>query len=297
MQRTTYSWVAFALISAASFAGMAACVRLASESLPQSELVFFRNFMALLMLLVLLRHQNVNLKTSHFRLHLLRAGAGLGAMYFYFYALAHLPLSDALLLNYTSPLFIAVIAVLWLKERWTKARITALLLGFAGVSLLFTPGSAIASTAGLAGLASGALAGLALATVKRMAGQEPPIRIVTWFALLASLISLFPMLLEFRWPTGDTWLWLIAVGVLANAGQLCLTMAYARAAAIQVSPLGYTGLLFAGVLGYLVWQELPTTAGVMGSLLIILAGITVARERSEPMPEPPGSVPPVGEKP
>ena len=105
------SWVAWALLSALSFAAMAACVRLAGQNLPQSEVVFFRNFMALLFLLPLLLQQRVSLRTQVLPLHLLRAAAGLTAMYLYFYALLHLPLANALLLNYTSPLFIAAIAI------------------------------------------------------------------------------------------------------------------------------------------------------------------------------------------
>ena len=198
-----------------------------------------------------------------------------------------------MLLNYTSPLFIAVIAVLWLKERWTRPRIMALLLGFAGVLLLFNPGSEVASLAGLLGLASGAFAGLALATVKKLSASEPAVRIVTWFALLSSLISAVPMLFEFRWPTPELWAWLAAVGLFANLGQLGLTIAYSKAAATQVSPLSYSSLIFAGIVGFLAWGELPDTLGLFGTILVALAGIMVARERSEPLPVPPSTVPAV----
>jgi len=284
-------WVLFALLSAASFALMAACIRVLSESLPQSEVVFFRNFLALLLLLPLLHQQKVSLKTEVWGLHLFRALIGLSAMYLYFYALFQLPLADALLLNYTSPLFIALFATIWLGESWTKNRIIAGVIGLIGVSLLFHPSSEIASTAGLIGLASGALAGLALTTVKKLSDTEPGIRIVAWFAILASLISFIPMLFTFQWPNVLQWSWLIAMGIFGNIGHLALTRAYTMAPASQVSPLGYSGLLFAGLLGYLLWNELPDLLGLAGTIAIVCAGIIVARERSEPMPEPPGSVP------
>ncbi|HXH73292.1 MAG TPA: DMT family transporter [Mariprofundaceae bacterium] len=293
MSATGRAWILWALLSAASFAVMGGCVRVASEALPQSEVVFFRNFLALLFLMPLLWNQGVSLRTDVFGLHLARSGLGLTAMYLYFYALVHLPLASAMLLNYTSPLFIAVIAVLWLKERWTRPRIMALLLGFAGVLLLFNPGSEVASLAGLLGLASGAFAGLALATVKKLSASEPAVRIVTWFALLSSLISAVPMLFEFRWPTAELWAWLAAVGLFANLGQLGLTIAYSKAAATQVSPLSYSSLIFAGIVGFLAWGELPDTLGLFGTILVALAGIMVARERSEPLPVPPSTVPAV----
>lgn len=286
-------WAVIALASAASFAAMAACVRMACDSLPQSEVVFFRNFMALLLLLPMLWQQKVSLKSERMGLHLMRAGTGLAAMYLYFYALKHLPLAGALLLNYTSPLFLAIIALFWLKERSTRTRTIAVVLGFLGVATLFSPSSSIASFAGLMGLASGLLAGVALATVKRLSSTEPAIRTVTWFALLASLISFVPMVPEYQWPSVETWGWLIAVGIFANGGQLFLTTAYGMAPVTQVSPLGYTGLIFAGIIGFAVWDEIPGLFALLGAVLIITAGILVTRERTEPMPEPPGSVPAV----
>lgn len=286
------AWLGFALLSAAGFAGMAACVRVASETLPQTEVVFFRNFIALLMLLPLMRHRRVSLRTRRFDLHLLRALAGLSAMYLYFQAINGLHLSDALLLNYTSPIFIALFAVLWLKEHWTVPRRIALGLSLAGLALLFHPSAGIFSVAGLCGLASGALAGLALTTTKRLSGIDDPVSIVVWFALIASVVSAMPLLWSFVAPQGIQWAWLLAVGLFGSLGQLGLTSAYKRAPVTRVAPLGYTGLLFAGLVGFVAWNELPDMLGLAGMLLITAAGITVARERTTPpAPQPPSGVP------
>ncbi len=291
------TWVLFALLSAAGFAIMAAFVRLASQSLPQSEVVFFRNFTALLMLVPLLYRHRISLRTSRWGLHLFRTSIGLSAMYLYFYALFHLPLADALLLNYTSPLFIALFAVLWLKERWTRGRQLAAIAGLLGVALLSHPSSSIASPAGLLGLLSGALAGLALTTVKKLSQTEPGLRIVIMFALGASIISFFPMLWDFSWPSTEAWAWLIGMGLFGNIGHLALTRAYQMAPASQVSPMSYSSLLFAGLIGFLFWHETPDLQGLAGALIIVGAGIMVARERLEPAPTPPGGVPPVDRNP
>jgi len=284
-------WIGFALLSAGGFAAMAACVRVASEELPQTEVVFFRNFIALLMLLPLMFHKRVSLRTRRFDLHVLRSLSGLSAMYLYFYALNGLHLSDALMLNYTSPIFIALFAVLWLKEGWTLPRRIALSLSLVGLGLLFHPSSEIFSLAGLCGLASGALAGLALTVTKRLSDSDDPVSIVVWFALIASVISALPLLWLFVVPQGMDWVWLLAVGLFGSLGQLGLTSAYKRAPVTQVSPLGYTGLLFAGLIGFLVWNELPDLMGLGGMLLISVAGILVARERAMPAPLPPSGVP------
>lgn len=272
-------WILWALASAAGFAVMATLVRHLSTAFPQAELVFFRNAMALAFLLPLLVKQKVSLRTPCFHLHLVRASAGLAAMYLYFYALARLPLTDALLLNFTSPLFVALFSTLWLHEGWTVSRIVAYMVGVAGLGLLFRPSSAVFSLAGLAGLASGALAGLALTTVKRMAFSEPGTRIVVWFALLATAISALPLFTSPKpVPQGEEWLWLLAMGLAGSLGQLGLTLAYAQAPASQVAPLGYTSLLFAGLIGYLFWDELPDPVGLAGMLLILTAGLLVSRE-------------------
>ncbi|MDT8375347.1 MAG: DMT family transporter [Mariprofundaceae bacterium] len=285
------AWVGFALLSAASFAIMAVCVRLASMELPQSEVVFFRNFIALLILLPLLYRNRVSLKTGCFHLHLFRATSGLAAMYLYFYALNHLHLADALVLNYTSPVFIALFAVLWLKESWTVSRRLALGLSLVGIALLFHPSAAIFSLPGLLGLASGALAGLALTILKRLSNHDDPVSIVVWFALISSTISVVPLLWSFAWPQGMAWVWLLAVGLFGSLGQLGLTWAYQHAPVTQVSPLGYAGILFAGLIGFLLWDERPDIMGVAGMLFITAAGITVARERATPAPQPPSGVP------
>jgi drug/metabolite transporter (DMT)-like permease len=296
MKRAAGSWVTMALLAAALFAGMGACVRMAAAHLPESEVVFFRNFFSLLMLLPLLIGSRVRLTTTRLPLHLFRASVGLAAMYLYFHALARLPLADALLLNYTSPLFVTLSAAVWLKEPSTKTRRWALLLGLAGILLVFHPSSQIASLAGLLGLASGALAGIALAAVKQLSDREPSIRIVVWFALLASLISAVPMAMQYVRPDAHQWLWLLATGAFGSLGQLGMTRAYALAPASKVSPLGYASLIFAGLIGYAIWGERPDALGLAGAVAIIGAGVLVVRERSEPLPNPPSAVPLIPEE-
>lgn len=291
MKQLSLNWVAVALLAAASFALMAACTRVASQELPQIEVVFFRNVIGLLLLIPLALKQKLTLRTGHPGLHLFRAGAGISAMYLYFYAISHLPLADVVLLNYTSPLFVSLFAVVWLKEKLTRSRQLSGLLGVIGMVFLFHPSSAVASLAGLAGLLSGLIAGLALTSVKKLSNTEPGLRIVILFALLASLMSGLPMLWSFTLPTGPVWFWLLAVGGLGNLGQLCLARAYRLAPASQVSPLGYSGLVFAGLIGFLAWQETPDLWMLGGTAFIIAAGLLVAREKVATMPVPPGATP------
>ena len=195
------------------------------------------------------------------------------------------------MLNFTSPVFIAIFAIVWLKEAWTIYRRWALALSLLGLALLFNPSANIFSLPGLLGLASGALAGLALTTVKRLSDTDDPVSIVVWFALLSSVISAVPLFWHFQWPEGSAWGWLLAVGLFGSLGQLGLTKAYQRAPVTQVSPLGYTSLVFAGLIGFAVWQELPDLIGLLGMLCIVAAGVIVVRERATPATQPPSAVP------
>jgi len=284
-------WVGFALFSALSFAGMAVGVRLATASLPLSEVVFFRNFIALIFLLPVVMYKHTSLQTDAFSLHMLRAITGIAATYLYFYAIMHLHVADALLLNYTSPIFIALFAVLWLKEEWTFHRRIALTFSLIGIVFLFRPSSDLFSLSGLLGLCSGALAGMALTTVKRLVSSDDPISIVVWFALLSSIVTAVPMFWFFEWPQPMAWLWLLLVGFCGSLGQLTLTWAYQRAPVTQVSPLGYSSLIFTGILGYILWDEVTDSLGLMGIVCIALAGVIVARERPIAAPQPPSTVP------
>ena len=281
-ERADYRWVAYALMSAASIAGMAACVRLASQQLPQSEVVFFRNFIGLILLLPLAIRTRLSLRTSRLGLHLLRSAFGFIAIYLYFYAIAHLPLVDAVLLNYTSPLFIAFFAFIILGEQLKTNRKISIILGFIGVCCLFHPSSAIASLAGLLGLLSGVSAGLAQISIKKLAATEPGLRIVMMFAIFGSVFSLVPMSFEFVAPDAFNWGVLIALACLGNLAQLSLTRAYTLAPASQVAPLGYSGLIFAGLIGFIFWQETPDYWMLIGTVFIVSAGTLVARERVKP---------------
>ena len=283
-KKNDYTWVAYALLSAVSIALMATCVRIASADLPRSEIVFFRNFISLLLLLPFVTRRRLVLRTKKFGLHLCRAIFGVAAMYLYFYAIAHLPLADAVLLNYTSPLFISFFAFILLGEQLNKNRKLSILIGFIGVCCLFHPSSAIASMAGLLGLLSGVLAGLAQVSIRKLSATEPGLLIVTLFALFGSVFTLIPMLFVFTMPDAGSWTALIGVGFFGNLGQLGMTRAYTLAPASQVAPLGYFGLVFAGLIGLLFWNETPDCWMLAGTLFIVSAGTLVAREHVEPQP-------------
>lgn len=269
-----------AVAAAAAYAGAGALIKLASADLPNPMVVFLRNGFGLLMLLPwLLRPGLHGLATRRPLAHLLRVVLGLSAMYCYFYAIANMQLANAVLLNYSQPLFIPFIAWLWLNER-PPARIwPAVAIGFVGVALILKPDTGLITPIGLVGLCSGLLAATAMVAIRRMADTEPATRIVFNFTTLATLISAAPAIIFWRTPSSDAWLYMLAAGGLATLGQLTLTRAYTLAPAAHVGSLLYTVVIFAGLFGWFIWGETPDLFGLVGTMLIMFAGVLVVVAR------------------
>ncbi|WP_051284424.1 DMT family transporter [Desulforegula conservatrix] len=262
------------------FAFMGALIKKASGSLNSGMVVFFRNSIALvLMLPALLRGRSVGgLKTGELGLHMVRSLSGLAAMYFYFYTLTKLPLAEAVLLSYTSPLFIPFVAYLWLNENVSKRLIAAMLIGFGGVVLIMKPGTGMFQAAAFFGLAAGAVASISMVSIRRMASTEPPFRIVFYYTLIATFASAFPLPWTWITPDPELWLVLLGLGVFACLGQLFVTRGYTLAPSAQIGPFTYSTVLFAAILGFIFWNEKLDFFTLGGGVLILIAGILAARK-------------------
>jgi drug/metabolite transporter (DMT)-like permease len=278
--RGALSMVASALL----FAGMGAAVKAASLELPNAAVVFFRNAFGLLALLPwLLRAEAPALHTRHLPEHLLRGLGGLASMYCFFYAISRLGLADAVLLNYSLPLFLPVIERVWLKEPLPAGLGRPLTVGFLGVLLILRPGLGLFRPVALVGLLAALFGALAQVGVRRLTRTEPVTRIVFYFGLIATLVSALPLPWQWRTPRPATWGVLLATGVLATAGQLFLTRAYSLAPAGRVGPFIFTGVVFAGTLDWALWGILPNAFSVAGAVLVAAAAILALRLREAPL--------------
>jgi len=161
------------LLGELCFVSMGTLVKLLADTMPSQNIVFFRNFFGLLALMPIILNLGItSVKTKVFHLHLLRSLSGIAAMYCFFYALANLHLADAMILKITVPLFIPIIAFLWISENVSIKTILAIMVGFVGVILILKPTATI-QLASLIGLLGGAMAALAKVTIRRMSDTEP----------------------------------------------------------------------------------------------------------------------------
>lgn len=269
----------FIVASELSFALSGAIVKLVSASLPNESIVFFRNLFGLLVLAPLLIRTNSKiLHTDRLHLHLLRSVIGMGGMYCLFYSLAHLPLGDSMLIKSTIPLIIPFVSAFWLKESITGRIAIAGGLGFLGVFLILEP-SGDTNWASLIALCSSIMAAFAFVTVRKLSATEPPLRIVTYFAIFGLSISSIPLINNWHTPTLRQFLLLMGIGLITTIGQLLLTRGYQNAPASSVGIFTYTSVPFGTFLGWLIWRDLLDKNSYVGAILIVIAGWIVLRTK------------------
>lgn len=285
MRQNLQHGAVYAVAGAAAFATVGALVKLAAAELPNPMVVFLRNAFGLLILLPWLLQPGLEgLATHRPWAHLLRAAAGLTAMYCFFFAISRMQLANAVLLNYSQPLFIPFIAWLWLGERPARRIAPAVLIGFVGVALILKPDAGLVSPVGLIGLAAGVLAAVAMVAIRALSTTEPATRIVFYFTTLGTLISLGPAVYLWQSPSPGAWLAMLGAGGFATLGQILLTRAYSVAPAAHVGSLIYAAVIFAGLWGWWIWAEIPDLFSLAGTVVVVAAAcLVVFARRSQPV--------------
>jgi drug/metabolite transporter (DMT)-like permease len=282
------------VISAVVFAVMSALVRFLGTRYPIGEVVFYRSAFAILPVMAIYAWRGELASVVRTERPLGQLGRGLISivgMFCNFGALARLPLVEANAISFTTPLFSVALAALVLKERVRVYRWSAVIVGFIGVLVVLSPhlsgdelvfAAASATTvAGLAYALTGAFAnaGTVIQT-RRLAQSETTSSIVFYFSLFCAIAGLVTW--PFGWisPTGGELAALIGIGVLGGVGHIVLTESYRYASASVVAPFDYTAMIWALILGYLMFGEAPTIMIILGSLIIVAAGLFVIwRER------------------
>ncbi len=266
------------LLAALCFGVMGVFVKFAAGYFNVMELVFYRSALGCVFTLAAARLWRKTLLTRNFRVHLWRGGAGFISLSLFFYALPKLHLSTAMALLQTSPLFLAALAAVFLRERITPPLAAALAAGFAGMLLALRPGGMGAENwlAGLAAAGAGAAAGVAYFNIRRLGLlNEGGIRTVFYFAAVSTVLSAAIIAAggEFSPMNFGGALLLLAVGATATAGQFALTRGLHYGRAAIASALMYASIIFAGFFDYAFWGGVPDAASWAGIALIIGGGI------------------------
>lgn len=217
------------------------------------------------------------MRTNRFPAHLRRAVFGMTAMTFVFWSVQLLPLAEAQTLSFTGPFWATLLAMVLLREKVGLWRWTALGFGFLGILIITQPGKSHIPVLGVAvGLIAAFLVALLSIMIKDLNRTERPLAIVFWFSLLSSpMMAVFlPFTMTEHDPTG--WALLFAMGLSGAIGQILLTLALRYGAVSAVIVMDYTGLVWATLFGWLIWDHLPPFTTWLGMPLIVAAGLLIA---------------------
>jgi len=271
----------FLIVGEALLAIMGALIKYVSDELSTEQIVFFRNLAGLIILIPMILRQGPSLlKTSVWHWHLMRGLVGVTAMYCYFWAIGNMPLTEAFLVKLSSPLFMPLIAWVWLSEKSGKNNLLALLVGFTGVAFILRPGGDEAFTyVALVGLLGAFLAALAKVTIRKLSvTQEPSQRIVFYFGVIAATVSFPAALANWNPVPPSYWGLLLLLGAVATFGQLALTKAYKIAPTGSVGVYAYSAVVYGALMGWLFWDEIPLWSTWVGAALIISSGFINLRK-------------------
>ncbi len=264
------------LVACLFFALMGVLVKIGAEKFGAAELVFYRSLFGLVFIFLFARHRGVTLVTPHWRKQLTRSLTGYASLALYFYAITVLPLATAVTLNYTSPIFLALLSLVFLRGENRAILHFTILLGFIGVAMLLQPSIREPQwLAGLAGLLSGLLAGVVYLQIVDLGRLgEPPWRTVFYFTLVSTLGSgLWMLLHEFHALTLTDAALLFAMGACATLAQLAMTRAYGEGNPLVSGSLAYGTVVLASLFGILLWDEMLSPLSWAGILLIVMSGV------------------------
>jgi len=272
------------VIATLFFSVMIALIKYLGQRLHVAEILFFRQLtMMVLAAPAIFRGWPASVTSQRVDLQLIRVFAAFGAMYLGFTAIIHLPLANATTLAFAKTFFMTVLAMIVLKEVVGIRRWSALVVGFVGVLIVAwpQPGETF-NIYTAAALASALCVGVVMVLIRKLSQVDKPVTILSFQALGVGLLMLPFTILYWKTPTLEEVALLIAIGVVSALGQMCNIFSLRAGEASAVAPLDYTRLLYAVVLGWLVFDEWPEPRVFVGAAIIIAAAVyTMHREHQK----------------
>lgn len=273
--RTAVAWMLFASFS---FGSMNALVKWTSAEVDVWTTVFVRSFVIAFAIYIIARVGKVDLVVHDRKNMAFRCLTGLAAMILYFSALGLIPIGQAVTLQYTNPLFVALLSGFFLSERVHPQVWALAMVSFLGIILIVSPDLRTIEKDALLALGSGFFAGVAYLYVRRLRATEEALSIVFWFAAFSAVATVLPATPSLASISSDPILILalVGIGVGAGAGQVGLTYAFHRANAAWVSAFSYLTVIVATAYGYLLFDEILDTRDIVGGMMIICSGIILS---------------------
>lgn len=263
-----------AILAFASLAVMSALVKEASQGTSVEVVVFFQNLVCLIVVApVVIIYGWGEIKTARVGIHVLRAVTGTGAWLGLFFAITLMPLTNAVLITYSAPIWIPLIAWMLHGRKVERAVWAGVILGFMGIVMVLHPSNAALTWGAPLALGAAFLLALALLSVRWLCETEPNLRILFYYFLLSTALILPFALFSWQRPEPWTWIYLAGIGLCLLASQVLLIVAYRYASAVTLAPIIYSVIVFTALINWAVWRRVPSLMEIGGMALVILGGV------------------------
>jgi len=263
--------------SVAFFAAMDALVKDLGTRYPTMQVMFFRSLFAFVPIMLLILHSG-SLKALRMHSvtgHLLRSLVGVGAMFCFFYAYSRMPLADVVAISFAAPVFVVALSVPLLGERVGPRRWAAVLVGFVGVMIMLQPGPGLLKSIALVPLLGTVFFALAMIVLRKLGRTETSASVAFTFTLACTLVSGFALPFVWVTPGPADLAALIAVGLLGGVGQILMTTAFKHGDVAVVAPFEYTAMIWATLLGFVFWNEIPGLNIWLGVAVVMASGLFI----------------------
>ena len=281
--KTAVAWMLFASLS---FGSMNALVKWTSSDADVWSMVFVRSVVIGVVIYSICKTRGVDLTVIDHRSMFLRCLSGLIAMILYFSALGLIPIGQAVTLQYTNPLFVALLSSAFLSEKVQPIVWALAIISFIGIVLIVSPDFKSVEFNAILALGSGFFAAIAYLYVRKLRTTDHALSIVFWFAAFSVALTLIPAAPNLLSLLSDPILTLslIGIGVGAGAGQVGLTFAFHKANAAWISAFSYLTVIVATMYGYVVFGEHLDSRDLIGCILIISSGIILTLNKTRRLP-------------
>lgn len=272
------------LLSCFFLALMNAFVKSASHYASPQIILFFQFLISFILILpIVLQNKTGGIRSSNYKLNFVRALTGTGAAYGLFFAITMIPLTMAVMLVYSAPIWMTAFAWLFFKEKITHIMWIGVLIGFIGIALILHPSVDSINEGTLLALAGGILMAIALLTVRVLNKTEPASRILFYyfgFATVVSLPSLFNEFSAVQSMAAMGWIYILGVGISQALSQILIVYSYHYATPAKLAPYIYSVILFTAVIDYIVWKQMLHAIDFIGMFCVIFGGVLALYKRS-----------------
>jgi len=272
--------VSLMIISVGMLASLDGIVKVVNDlGMHPFEIAFLRNLFGVVALIpFFLRVGIYELRTSRLKVHIGRGIFHAASMIIWFWALTVIPLADATALSFMMPVFASIGAIIFMKEPSKIIRWVSIAIGFTGMLIILRPGFNEIGFGTWLVLSGTILVAISKLLTKKLSSTESSATIVAYMSITLTVVSFFPAIFVWTWPTVEMWLWLIVMGALGSLAHIIQTQSYKEGDVTLIEPAGFTRLIWAALIGFIIFNEQPLIWSWVGGAVIMVGVIFLIKK-------------------